>query len=57
MANLMQSVVTNGSGNRAYLEGYKVAGKTGTAQKVKPGERGYSQVIASFVGFVRTDNP
>lgn len=57
MRDLMRSVVTNGSGVRAYLEGYRVAGKTGTAQKVVQGRRGYSQEIASFVGFAPADNP
>ncbi len=59
MNKLLQSVVTNGSGNRAYLEGYRVAGKTATAQKVSPGERGYSssKVISSFVGYAPADNP
>lgn len=59
MAQLLQSVVTNGSGNRAYLEGYRVAGKTGTAQKVSPGQKGYStgKVMASFIGFAPADNP
>ncbi len=58
MCQLMQSVVANGSGNKAYLEGYRVAGKTGTAQKVVPGMRGYSaKRIASFIGFAPADNP
>jgi stage V sporulation protein D (sporulation-specific penicillin-binding protein) len=56
MAKLLQSVVTNGSGNRAYLEGYQVAGKTGTAQKVAQGTRGYSKVMASFIGFAPAEN-
>jgi stage V sporulation protein D (sporulation-specific penicillin-binding protein) len=56
MAKLLQSVVTNGSGNRAYLEGYQVAGKTGTAQKVSQGVRGYSKVMASFIGFAPAEN-
>lgn len=56
MAKLLQSVVTDGSGNRAYLEGYQVAGKTGTAQKVTQGIRGYSKVIASFIGFAPAEN-
>jgi stage V sporulation protein D (sporulation-specific penicillin-binding protein) len=56
MAKLLQSVVTNGSGNRAYLEGFQVAGKTETAQKVAGGIRGYSKVIASFIGFAPADN-
>ncbi|MGE5583683.1 MAG: penicillin-binding transpeptidase domain-containing protein [Bacillota bacterium] len=59
MNQLLQSVVTNGSGNRAYLEGYQVAGKTATAQKVSPGEKGYSssKVISSFVGYAPVDRP
>lgn len=55
MAQLLQSVVTNGSGARAYLEGYRVAGKTGTAQKVVDGK--YGQLIASFVGFAPAEDP
>lgn len=55
MMKLLESVVSNGSGIRSYLEGYRVAGKTGTAQKVVPGQRGYSQLIASFVGFAPAD--
>jgi stage V sporulation protein D (sporulation-specific penicillin-binding protein) len=57
MRRMMESVVLNGSGNRAYLQGYRVAGKTGTAQKVVPGKKGYSQLIASFVAFAPADNP
>jgi stage V sporulation protein D (sporulation-specific penicillin-binding protein) len=59
MNKLLQQVVTNGSGIRAYLEGYRVAGKTATAQKVAPGERGYSgnKVISSFIGYAPAENP
>ena len=57
MRDLMRSVVTNGSGVRAYLDGLRVAGKTGTAQKVVQGRRGYSQLIASFIGFAPADDP
>jgi len=53
---LLESVVVNGSGNRAYLEGYRVAGKTGTAQKPKGGRYGEER-IASFVGFAPADDP
>ena len=62
-ARLMQRLLTRtteegGTGARARLEGYAVAGKTGTAQKVLPGG-GYSQTanIASFVGFLPSDHP
>jgi cell division protein FtsI (penicillin-binding protein 3) len=54
----MMSLVTEegGTGTRARVKGYKVAGKTGTAQKVKDGH--YSDArISSFVGFVPADDP
>jgi stage V sporulation protein D (sporulation-specific penicillin-binding protein) len=57
MRQLMESVVNNGSGNKAFLPGYRIAGKTGTAQKVVQGKKGYSQIIASFVAFAPADNP
>ncbi len=47
-----------GTGGRAQLDAFPVAGKTGTAQKVVPGERGYSSKrIGSFIGFVPADAP
>ncbi|MGE5528261.1 MAG: penicillin-binding transpeptidase domain-containing protein [Patescibacteria group bacterium] len=56
MRMLLESVVVNGSGNRANIPGYRVAGKTGTAQK--PGVGGYSnEVVASFIGFAPAENP
>ncbi|MGE5550679.1 MAG: penicillin-binding transpeptidase domain-containing protein [Bacteroidota bacterium] len=56
MRMLLESVVVNGSGNRANIPGYRVAGKTGTAQK--PGRGGYgSDVVASFLGFAPADQP
>jgi len=59
MNQLLLQVVTNGSGIRAYLEGFRVAGKTATAQKVVAGERGYSnsKVISSFVGYAPVEHP
>lgn len=56
MAQLLESVVVNGSGNRAGVEGYRVAGKTGTAQKAKGG-RYTEDRIASFIGFAPVDDP
>ncbi|MDD2734288.1 MAG: penicillin-binding protein [Desulfuromonadaceae bacterium] len=48
-----------GTGTKAALEGYRVAGKTGTAQKVDPVTHMYSPTrrIGSFVGFVPADKP
>ncbi|MCL6589428.1 MAG: PASTA domain-containing protein [Firmicutes bacterium] len=58
MRELLQSVVTNGSGNLAYVEGYRVAGKTGTSQKTTQGLKGYRDLrIASFIGFAPADEP
>lgn len=48
-----------GSGRLAYIQGYRVAGKTGTANKVSEDGGGYisGQWVVSFVGFVPADNP
>lgn len=57
-AGVMRSVVVNGSGTRAEIEGYRVAGKTGTAQVARKDGRGYgSERISSFVGFAPVDDP
>ncbi len=54
---ILEKVVQDGTGRNAYIEGFRIAGKTGTAQKV--GDRGYAQgrYVASFVGFAPADNP
>ncbi len=53
----LESVVTNGSGRNAYIEGYRVGGKTGTAQKVKDGAYMVGNYILSFIGFLPADDP
>lgn len=59
MKEAMSNVVTEGTGTLAKIEGYEVAGKTGTAQKVKAGAKGYEKgkYIASFVGFAPVSEP
>lgn len=54
----LESVVAKGSGGGAYVDGYRVGGKTGTAQKSKKGG-GYLQNnhIVSFIGFAPADDP
>ena len=53
----LESVVANGSGRNAYIEGYRVGGKTGTAQKVKDGAYMVGNYILSFIGFLPADDP
>lgn len=58
MRAMLVSVTEEGTGRRAAIAGYPIAGKTGTAQMLQPGG-GYSQTDywASFVGFVPADKP
>ncbi|MGH7397634.1 MAG: peptidoglycan D,D-transpeptidase FtsI family protein, partial [Candidatus Rokuibacteriota bacterium] len=59
LTEMMVNVVANGTGRRAAIPGYEVAGKTGTAQKIDPATRRYSRApgVLSFVGFVPADDP
>lgn len=59
VANMMIAVVEQGSGHAAQMKGYKVAGKTGTAQVPRPDGKGYeeSKNIGSFVGFAPVSDP
>ena len=56
---MLSDVVAQGTGARAIVEGYAVAGKTGTAQKLDPVTRAYSRRpgVLSFVGFVPAQAP
>ena len=51
MQNILEGVVLNGTGTRAFLQGYRSAGKTGTAQKIENGRFSKTRYVASFVGF------
>jgi len=53
----LESVVANGTGGNAYIENYRVGGKTGTAQKVQNGVYMQGNYIVSFIGFIPADNP
>lgn len=53
----LESVVAQGTGRNAYINGYRVGGKTGTAQKVKNGAYMDGNYILSFIGFMPADNP
>ena len=53
----LESVVTNGTGRPAFIDKYRVGGKTGTAQKVKNGRYMVGNYIVSFMGFLPADDP
>jgi cell division protein FtsI (penicillin-binding protein 3) len=59
LTEILTAVVADGTGHKAYLEGYPVAGKTGTAQKRDPHSKSYSRKpgVLSFVGFVPAHDP
>jgi cell division protein FtsI (penicillin-binding protein 3) len=59
LTTIMEGVVSSGTGTKAAIPGFRVAGKTGTAQKVDPRTGTYSSAlsIGSFVGFVPADAP
>ena len=57
MREIMESVVTEGGGKIAYLPGYRLGGKTGTAQKVINGSYAQGHYVCSFVGMAPADDP
>lgn len=54
MRELLESVVAEGSGKNAYVEGYRIGGKTATSQTLP---RSVNKYISSFVGFAPADDP
>lgn len=57
MRYALESVVANGGGKPAYMEGYKIGGKTGTAQKAENGVYSTSDYILSFLSAAPMDDP
>jgi len=58
MAQMLEEVVgPHGTAPKAKIEGYRVAGKTGTANRYDPTVGGYSGYTASFIGFAPADDP
>lgn len=54
MRSILEGVVSEGGGRNAYVAGYRIAGKTGTSEKLPRGSNTY---IASFCGFAPADDP
>lgn len=57
LMKILESVVSDGTGKSAYVPGYRIAGKTGTAQKVVDGRYGDGKYIASFVAVAPANDP
>ena len=57
MRSILEGVVKNGGGKNAYVEGYRIGGKTGTAQKYENGVIAQGKYVSSFIGFAPADNP
>lgn len=59
VTGMLEKVVTEGTGKAAAVDGYSVAGKTGTAQKALEGGRGYAKgkYVSSFIGYLPAEDP
>lgn len=57
MRTALESVVAKGGGKAAYIEGYRIGGKTGTAQKQENGQYLVNNYIMSFMSVVPSNNP
>ncbi|MBU8877719.1 stage V sporulation protein D [Bacillus sp. FJAT-29790] len=53
----LESVVAQGTGGKAFIDGYRVGGKTGTAQKAQGGRYLENNHVVSFIGFAPADDP
>lgn len=58
VTGILEAVVTDGTGSEARVQGFTVAGKTGTAQKAEPG-KGYvaGKYVGSFIGYLPAEDP
>jgi cell division protein FtsI (penicillin-binding protein 3) len=57
LTSILVGVVERGTGTQAALDGYLVAGKSGTAQKAENGRYSHSKVVASFIGYAPAEAP
>ncbi len=57
LTEMLEGVVRDGSGKKAYIESYRVAGKTGTAQKYENGAIAQGKYVSSFVGCFPANAP
>lgn len=57
MRQYLENVVKNGGGKNAYIDGYSIGGKTGTAQKYENGAIAQGKYISSFLGFCGITDP
>ena len=57
VAEMLEGAVAKGSGKNAHIEGYRVGGKTGTAQKFENGRLAVEKYVSSFIGFFPANDP
>ena len=57
LSGYLEGVISNGSGKQAYIEGYRVAGKTGTSQCSENGQIAVGKYVSSFIGYFPANEP
>ncbi len=57
LSKILEGVVSEGTGMEAFIDGYRIAGKTGTSETFENGKRSKDKYVASFMGFAPADNP